>query len=174
MWTWNYEFWYWGFYLLYYLRKEYPSSFPSSILCHRSDILQFALEMLGSSYSVFLSIQMKWRYLIGSVWLVGNVSSFLSLSSSYAVNISWAWMRTSALHITLSRWWLEMRFGKFFLLSITASLWKQTILLCRIPSQAVIVNGIKLSFTHWLDSFTLSHHVNFDNYGMTKQSKYEL
>ena len=35
----------------------------------------------------------------------------------------------------------------FFLLSITASSWKQTILLCRMPYQAVIVNAIKLSFS---------------------------
>ena len=55
------------------LRKKYSLLFASNILCYRSDNQQFALEAVGSNYSDFLSIQMKWWYLIGSFWLVGKV-----------------------------------------------------------------------------------------------------
>lgn len=67
----------------------------------------------------------------------------------------------------LSGWWLEVSFVNvfneysFFLVSATASSWVQRTLLCRMPYQALKINAIKHSFTHWFD---MPFHVNFDDH----------
>ena len=60
------------------LSKKRPL-FPSSILCHRSDNHQFSLEVLRSKHCDFLSIQIKWGYLIGGFfyWLVKFSKCFI-------------------------------------------------------------------------------------------------